>query len=204
MKKLQVFIIFFILFLSLASFAKAGFSAIPAELTITMQNNFLSGNTSKKISVTNNNPDKLNITCYIEHPYETKIRPNKTVIPSLNWIDVYPEYIILTPGESGDFYIYLDIPETQENLNQNWEVWITFKKGYQEEAPSMFQQEIAIRTYIDTPSTISDVNLNDGLYATTGPDTDMLTTVELGISIILILFIIIIALFIYSRRKKEQ
>lgn len=203
MKKLQVFIIFFILFLSLASIAKAGFSAIPAELTITMQNNFCNGNTSKKISVTNNNPDELNITWYIEHPYETKIRPNKTFIPSLNWIDVNPKYIILSPGETSDFYIYLNIPEKKENLNQNWEVWVTFKKGYQDQAPSMFQQEIAIRTYIDTPSTYSEINLNDGLYATTGSETNMLTTVELGISIILILSILIMALFIYNRRKKE-
>jgi len=147
------FIIFFFLLCSTVS--KASISIRPAELSITMDDGFIHGNTLKKITVTNNNADSFNETWYIEHPTPiSKLRPNRTCMPNLSWIDVEPKWAVIPSKGSEEFYIYLDVPENDELRDQHWEVWVTFKVGKQGD----FNFEHAVRVCIDTPGKITDAD----------------------------------------------
>jgi hypothetical protein len=52
---------------------------------------------------------------------------------------------------TGEFYIHLSIPQDTVYLHQHWETWVTFKKGENPEGGTFFNQEYAVRVYIDTP-----------------------------------------------------
>jgi hypothetical protein len=150
MKKKVILLLLFLIIL-FSTISNATITVDPLELTIEMDNNFIHGNTSKKIIVKNNNDYNINITWYIDHPLPESIRPNKTKLPSLSWIILEPEYQIAKPGESVFFYIHLNISESYENLNQHWEAWPSFK---QNKSQGMFNFEQAVRLYIDTPKKI--------------------------------------------------
>jgi hypothetical protein len=162
-------------------------SVSPAEITISMENeNFINGNTSKKITVTNSYNYTYNITWYIEHPSSSLMRSNKTCITNLSWVDVEPKWLEIPSKSSGIFYIYLDIPETQENFNKNWETWVTFKGGKQNFSGGVFNLEYAIRVYINTPSIEDKINI---------------PFLEIAIlSIVIIVLIAVIAIF--NKNKK--
>jgi len=154
------FIIFFFLLCSTVS--KASISIQPAELSIVMDDDFIHGNTFKKITVTNNNADSFNVTWYIEHPDPiSKIRPNRTCMPNLSWIDVEPKWAVLPSKGSEAFYICLDVPENDELRDQHWEVWVTFKTGKQTGKQGTINIEQAIRVCIDTPGKIIDTDDQD-------------------------------------------
>ena len=142
MKKILYLILIIFLSSQIFPLCKADVNVYPLEITITMNEEFLSGNTSKKIVVSNNNDFIYNSTWYIEHPNPISwLRPNKTFIPDLSWINVDPNWIRISPNEIGEFYIHLNIPETKENLNQHWETWITFKEGKSNESGGFINQE---------------------------------------------------------------
>lgn len=120
----------------------------PRELLISMDTGFISGNTSKKILLTNNEESIVNFTWYLDDPDPSLIRENRTVIPDLSWIDLKPKWGIVPPGESVSFYIYLKIPKNSNYIGEKWEVWATFRQNFSE---SMFNWEHAVRIYIDLP-----------------------------------------------------
>ena len=114
-----------------------------------MDDEFIYGNTSRTISVRNDNDFSVNVSWYVEHPNpESWMRPNRTFIPDLSWVDASPEWCIIEPGDTKLFYIYLDIPESEENLDQHWETWVTFNQDPNE---GLFNFEQAVRVLIDTP-----------------------------------------------------
>ena len=120
---------------------------------------FMHGNTSKKITVTNNNEFSINASWYVEHPNPISwMRPNRTRITDLSWIDAMPKWQIVNPKAAVSFYIYLDIPESEELLDQHWETWITFKLDSQDNGGDIIHQEYAVRIYIDTPLNLSIIN----------------------------------------------
>jgi hypothetical protein len=82
------------------------------------------------------------------------MRPNKINIPDLSWVDLEPKWLEIPAKSLGYFYVYLDIPETEENCNKSWETWITFKGGKQKTSVGIFNYEYSIRTYINTPLTL--------------------------------------------------
>ncbi|EMR75315.1 hypothetical protein MBGDF03_00755 [Thermoplasmatales archaeon SCGC AB-540-F20] len=166
MKKTLAVSLLLLLPLFFSTFSNATMTVHPLELTITMDNEFVHGNTSKKITITNNNDYSVNFTWYLDHPLPESIRANKTNIPSLSWITLEPKYRIAQPGDSVFFYIRLNIPESYENLNQYWEVWPSFK---QNKSQGMFNFEQAVRLYIDTPNETAinghlDDNSNNEYY----------------------------------------
>lgn len=167
MKRLSILISIILLSLIFASTCKGDVIVQPPELSITMDNEFIHGNTSKKITVTNNNDYDVNMTWYLENPNPISwMRPNRTYMPDLSWIDLKPRWNIIPPHNSANFYIYLSIPESSEYLNQHWETWITFKQGTQKSGGGLFNQEYAIRTYIDTPKKVEiSNNQNNDLFS---------------------------------------
>ena len=162
MKKSFVLLLIFSILLMFNSICKADFSVKPRELSIVMADEFIQGNTSKSLIVTNTIEESINISWYLDHPTQDLIRENKTLIPSLLWISIEPKWQIIKPGNDALFYIYLDIPEKTENLNKHWETWPVFK----EEETEFFNWEHAIRLYIDTPEIIPNDNIrNEYLFS---------------------------------------
>lgn len=165
MKRLSILISILLLSLFFASFCKANFTVQPAEISITMTNEFIYGNTFKKITVTNNNNYSINMTWYLENPNPISwMRPNRTYMPNLSWVDLNPRWCIISPWKYANFYIYLFMPGSKDYLNQHWETWVTFKHGKDSEV-GMFNQEYAVRVYIDTPKNLVIDNNNHDLFS---------------------------------------
>ena len=198
MKKTLILTLTFLLFLTSISICKGDFGVHPRELSITMGNEFVKGNTLRYITLQNGNDYSINISWYLDHPDPPLMRLNKTFIPDLSWIDVKPQWQIIPQGSSAAFYIYLDIPENEENLNQHWETWITFKR----EKKQFFNIENAVRLYIDTPTEliINDDQGSDSLSIVTGDQTKVPLIDFIIVSVIVIL---IISGFLVIRKKKS-
>ena len=181
-KFILTFIIIFILTFSYNS--KGTMDIEPRELLIDLDKDFLNGNTSKKIVLTNNEQYSVNFTWYLDDPDSSLIRENRTFIPDLSWVDLQPNWQVVEPGESTFFYIYLDIPKNDNHLSEKWEVWATFRQNSSE---SMFNWEHAVRIYIDIPDEFS-YSLNFDSF-----------TFFVFISIIFCFFVIVI--FLYKKKK---
>ena len=161
MKQTVPLVMIILLPLIFSSLCEGNVNVQPPEISISMNDEFINGNTSKKITVKNSNNNNINATWYLEHPDPPSlIRPNRTFIPDLSWIDVKPKNSLIPPNGAGEFFIYLNIPENIETLDKHWETWITFK---QESSGSIFNQEHAVRIYMDTPKEIAINNQSQGL-----------------------------------------
>lgn len=157
MKKTLMLVSIFLLLFFCSSTCQGNFGVQPRELSITMINEFIQGNTLKTIKIINNDDYDINISWYLDHPSSDLIRPNKTLIPNFLWIDLIPQWQLIPPNSNAIFYIYLNIPEETENLNKHWETWIVFKQ----EEKQFFNIENALRLYIDTPTEIITINDQD-------------------------------------------
>lgn len=150
------FLLTIVLFLLCTSVVSASISISPLELTIAMDDQFISGTTGKTMTVYNNGNEEVNVTWYIEHPTPISyMRPNKTFLPNLSWITVAPQWSVLPPKGKGTFTLFSAIPDRPELYDQHWEVWVTFKSG----TKGMFAFEHAVRVYIDTPLSVADGTL---------------------------------------------
>lgn len=203
MKKTLVLITLLLLFLSLSSVCKASFSVTPMEVSISMKNEFINGNTSKTIAISNNKNYSYNVTWYTEHPKPISwIRPNRMRIPNLSWINVEPKWIVIPPKSIGIFYIHLFIPENNDTLNPHWETWVTFKGGKQEYTEGFFHQEYAVRVYIDTPEKLasSDNPDNDVLSIST-KDQLNITLLDVTVAAIIAIVLLFIGNKVLNRKK---
>ena len=199
MKKTITLTLLFLLFLMYIPIGNGSFDVQPRELSLTMGSEFIRGNTSRNIIILNNNDYDINVSWYLDHPDPISwMRPNKTLIPHLSWIDIKPHWQIIPPYSKDAFYIYFDIPEKEEYLNQHWETWITFKTKEQQ----YINIENAVRLYIDTPIeliTSNDQN-DDSLSIAIGDQIKIpLFHVALAAAIIALLVISIIVI----KKKKS-
>ena len=199
MRKIIVLMLIIFAFTFLSSSCKGSVSASPPKILITMDKEFINGNTSRVITLTNSNDFDVNLTWYIDYPTPSLIEPNRTAIPDLSWIYLEPRFYDLTPGNTTQFYVYLNIPESEENLNQSWEVWPVFQLG----STGFANQELAVRVFIDTPKKLEIIN---------SPDNDLFSIkigdqISVPASDIIILAAIISTLtvvYIAIRKKKLQ
>jgi len=193
-KKILSFILILFLFILFFPSCKGGFNVDPRELSITMTDEFIKGNTLKKILVFNDQNENINISWYLDNPEPlSSIRPNRTAIPELSWIDLEPKWQIILPKGNAAFFIYLDIPKNKFNQDQNWEVWITFKL----EEKQFINIEHAVRLYIDTPEKSNDIISG----ATTEEKTPIMLNELLLLIIILSILVIVIILFRKNKSK---
>ena len=184
--KLTFILLFFLMLLPVC---QGTFDVYPRELSITMDNKLIQGNTSKNIRIINNNDVDVNISWYVDHPQPiSMMRSNKTSIPDLSWIDVKPQWQIVTPHSSVKFYIYLGIPQVKENLDQHWETWITFKTLEKQ----FINIENAVRLYIDTPAekTTNNNQDSDSVSISIEDQIELPLFDFVFVAIIIILFII--------------
>lgn len=200
LRKTSILTLTFFLFFTSISVCKGTFSVSPRELSITMIDKFVVGNTSGAITVGNEEDVSINISWYIDHPEPIdSIRPNRTKIPDLSWIDVEPKWQIISPNGIAKFYVYLNVPEDQEYLDQHWESWITFRQ----EKKSFINLEAAVRLYIDTPLELlidnNDQDDNDVKSISVGENVMVpFIYVIIAISLILAIFVSIR----YVKKKK--
>ena len=194
MKKIfQHIIILYFLFCLQTTICTANVRVTPPELSITMTEELIQGNTTKKITIINDHNTTINVSWYKEHPNPLEwIRPNRTCIPNISWIDVQPIWKNIPGNSNASFYIYLTIPDEQENYNQSWESWITFKLGQQ----GFAAYESAVRLYIDTPPYTNSNPNNQTDNSSSNPSS----TNEALIGIFLITSFSI--LFIIRKRKQ--
>jgi hypothetical protein len=199
MKKILTLTSFFLLLLFCSSTCQGNFGVQPRELSITMNDEFIQGNTLKSIKITNPNDYDINISWYLDHPSSDLIRPNKTLIPDFSWIDLKPQWQIISANSNAIFYIFLNIPENEENLNHNWETWVTFKQ----EKKQFINIENAVRLYIDTPSemTTSNNQDSDSLSIRIG-DQIKIPLFDIVIVAVIILLLVIGILFIKKKKSK--
>jgi len=199
MKKTLTLTSFFLLLLFCSSTCQGNFGVQPRELSITMNDEFIQGNTLKSIKITNPNDYDINISWYLDHPSSDLIRPNKTLIPDFSWIDLKPQWQIISANSNAIFDIFLNIPENEENLNHNWETWVTFKQ----EEKQFINIENAVRLYIDTPSemTTSNDQDSDSLSIRIG-DQIKIPLFNIGIVAVIILLLVICILFIKKKKSK--
>lgn len=198
MKKTIVMALIILISLILPCSCKGALSVHPLELWITMDDEFINGNTSKIIMVKNNDDFSVNFTWYIDHPLPDSIRVNKTVIPSLSWVVIEPKWHIARPGDTVSFYIHLDIPESENNLNQHWEIWPTFK---QNKSQGVFGFEQSVRLYIDTPVEAKIENNQDhDTFSIKIGDQIRLSVFDLAV-IIIIITLLAIGILVLKKKK---
>ena len=65
MKKIVPQLLIIIIPLIFSSLCKGNISVQPPEISITMKDEFIHGNTSKKITITNTNNNNINATWYL-------------------------------------------------------------------------------------------------------------------------------------------
>ena len=198
MKKTMILISLFFLLLFCSSTSLGNFGVQPRELSITMKDEFISGNTLKTIKIINTNNYEINISWYLDHPSLDLIRPNKTTIPKLSWIDLKPQWELIPAKGSAVFYIFLDIPEEMQNLNKNWESWIVFKQNAQQ----FFNIENAVRFYIDTPNemTFEQDQDSDALSISIG-DQFKIPFLDLAIAVIVITLLLLSIIYLKKKRR---
>lgn len=155
MKKIfAAFLVILLLSLSTLGYAvKAAVMVTPAELYIKMDNGYITGNTSKKITVINTYPYNVTVRANPKHPYPVEwMRPGRTKIGNLSWITLEPNQVVVPANGTVNIYIYLFVPDALQkgNMEKHWETWIAVSTKSEEQ--EMFNTGYLIRTYIDTPT----------------------------------------------------
>jgi len=184
-KKILLTILLTSMILIILPECKGSFDVQPRELFISMDKEFINGNTSEILKVINTGDSEINISWYLDNPSSDLIRQNRTIIPNLSWIDLEPKWETIQPYGSVEFFIHLNIPEDKNYLDQHWEIWITFK----EEETGFIKFEHAVRFYIDTPKNLIEVKGNILTFS-----------IIVFVSLIFIVFLAII----YFYKKKKQ
>jgi hypothetical protein len=198
LKKTFWLMVVFLFVLILLPITQGSFDVYPRELTISMRNGFIQGNTSRYIEVQNLKNKSINITWYLDHPNPISwIRPNRTLIPNLNWIEIKPASKIIPPGGIERFDIFLDIPNKEENLKKQWETWIVFKDS----ELKFINFEATVRFLIDSPIHFNYNNNNEFLSIKIGENISI--PVVDFIIIIMIMILVSIGLYMVKKRKTK-
>ena len=185
-KKLLLTTILTLIILITLPECKGSFDVQPRELYLSMDKEFINGNTSEKIILINTGDSEINISWYLDNPSPDLIRLNRTIIPNLNWIDLEPKWQTIQAYNNSEFFIYLNIPEDKNYLNKYWEIWITFK----EEETGFIKFEHAVRFYIDTPKNLKEVN-------------DNILTFSIIVFVVLIFIVFLSIIYFYKKKKKS-
>lgn len=121
-KSLIIFLI--LLFSVLISINGQASYFVPAEITIKTDGSLQS---SKEISVYNNDNKALNVSWYLEKTPQSYLKKNKSNLPDHTWINITPKFQKIQPKETAIFKIKISIPNEISNYNKKWMVWLTFK-----------------------------------------------------------------------------
>ena len=193
--KVILFIAPLLLILLIFSTCKANVVVSPTEIYLNVDDNYVGGNTSKKITVTNSNSYNISVELWMEHPDIIEwMRPNRTLIENLSWITIEPSQAIIPSDASSDFYINFNIPNETKNqtYDKYWESWAAIKiESASENFSSPLKEGYLVRVYVDSPSMPEEPSSSfDHIFYD--------TLIAIAIAIVLTLF------FYVFRRKKRN
>ncbi len=171
-------------------------------IEIDMKNGFIHGNTTKKISITNNFEKEINIETIIRNP-TIFTKKNYSNIPNLSWISTNPSDAYIKPGETKNFFIYIDPEEKQEYTKKFWETIIIFKACYIDDPNNCVELNPRARIILKTPDELTGSIEDDDKIK--GVSTDPLGVLPNGsLVLILVLFFLVFALFLFYRKKIKK
>jgi len=188
--------VLFLLFSLSSIISKADVFVSPAEISISIEDDFIDGNTSKKITVTNRYSHNISVKAWMIHPDITEwMRQNRTFIENLSWITIEPSQRVIPANSSAKFYIHLAIPNETKNqtYDKHWEIWAALKMGDASGSnTAIFGEGYLVRVYVDAPSMPEEPSssLDQIFYDTL-----------LAIGVALILTVIF---FFFRERKKRR
>jgi len=188
--------VLFLLFSLSSIISKADVFVSPAEISISMEDDFIDGNTSKKITVTNRNSHNISVKAWMMHPDITEwMRPNRTFIENLSWITIEPSQAIVPSNTSADFYIHFNVPNETKNqtYDKHWEIWAALKMGDASGSnTAIFGEGYLVRVYVDAPPMPEEPpsSLDQIVYD---------TLFAIGVAIILT-----VIFFFFRERKKRR
>jgi len=201
MKNTVTFIsIILLLFLLIIPISGANVFVSPSSMYVTMTDTYTEGNTSKKITVTNQNSYDILVNAWMSHPDIIEwMRPNRTLIDNLSWITIEPSELVIPSNSSSYFYIYFAIPDNEtknETYDKHWEVWAALKiNPVSENISSSFKQGYLVRVYIDTPEQPTEPEPSPSQPRQIFYDT---------LIAIIIAIIFTIILFYFRKKRKKQ
>lgn len=198
MKNTATLVSIILLLLVIIPICKANVIVSPAEISITMTDTFIDGNTTKKITVKNHFPYNISVNAWMMHPDIIGwMRPNRTLIENISWITIEPSELIIPSNSSSQFYIYFAIPDNEtknQTRGKHWEIWAALKiNAASENTSSSFKQGYLVRIYVDTP-------VKPSSNGPTGPDQIFYDT----LIAIMIAIIVTMVYYFYMRAKRKQ
>jgi len=194
MKKTVILLTTFLLTILFISSCKANVVVSPTEIYLTTDGEYLDGNTSRKITVTNNYYHDISVGTKMENPDIIEwMRANRTLIDNISWITMEPSQAVVPPNSSANFYIQLNIPNEIKNqtYDEHWEIWAAVKINSASEDASSFKEGYLVRIYIDAPSEPE------------GPSSSLDQIFYDTLFAICVAVILTIAFFYFRQRKKR-
>lgn len=189
-----------LLLLALSPISKANVIVSPAEISLTMIDTYIEGNTSKKITVKNHYYHNISVSAWMMHPDITEwMRPNRTFIENLSWITIEPPQLIISSNSNAYLYIYFNIPNETKNqtYDKHWEIWAALKiNDASENSSSSLKEGYLVRIYVDTP--MQPTTEQDGALSL---QEQLMYSTLIAVIIALVLTIII---YLYRGKKKNQ
>ena len=186
-------LMFFMVFIPLC---KSDIVVSPAEISLVIDDMFIGGNTTKKITVTNLYSYNISVKAWMVNPDIIEwMRPNRTFIDNITWIKVEPSDMIVPSNSTADFYIYLSVPNETKNqtYDKHWETWAAFKiDAVPGEVSSIFKEGYWVRVYVDTPR---EPVVSDNL---------MLFLSKFLFYILLVVIVAVLLIVVLYRRKKKN
>lgn len=169
------------------------------NIEINMEKRFFHGNTTKKITVTNHFEKEIIIESISQNP-DVISKKNYTKIPDLSWITTNPTITNIRPGETKNFYIYIDPEEKKEYTNKNWETWIVFEACYKDNKNDCFMLDRNAKVFITTSESIAGFKEENQKIEAVSTDEPGLNS-DINLFLFSIVFILGLAGYIFYRKK---
>lgn len=175
-----------ILIFSASPVMSGGISIWPGKLTITMPDGYPEEEIRYEVEVANKNSFDIDVRVEIENPSIDEFKEGYTFMPNLSWIRVSNDALHIPDYESEIIEVIIEIPHDKKPLyyDEHWEVRVVISEVSQ---GGLIKLELASRLFINTPP----------------------LTLEEGISILLVIFLIIVGSIVIVfisciKRKKIQ
>jgi hypothetical protein len=170
-------------------------------IEIDMKTGFIHGNTTKKISLTNSYGEEITVETLFEHP-NIFSKKNYSNIPNLSWISTNPTNANIKPGETKNFYIYIDPEEKEEYSNKIWETILVFNACFKDNPDNCVELEPQPRIILRTPDELTVSNDDTEMK---GVSTDPPGVPPNGLLLLLlVLFFIVLTLFFVYKKKDKK
>lgn len=180
MKRITVVFLVFLFLSACFSMVASGIQIWPGKLTITMDEGYRGEEIKHPIQVTNPHSYDINVSARIDNPSADKLSEGYSYIPNLSWVKTVPEMLYLPAKTSGEFEVFIEIPESERSLhyNESWETWVILSSSSDPESQGdvNIQIELGVKLFIKTPPSIG-LTMIQNLYILLGVIISIIVTV---------------------------